>query len=968
MMKKVLNFILLLYFHSTLLAQYPAYFSNSVENGAPSNEVYWLQQDNEGYIWIGSDAGLYRYNGIRYDHFSSPKLTARSATGIIQSKQTGRIYAFNFNRQLFYVEQNELKVIESWNLAVNGLADDHNGNIWITSSEGTFKLNEKNFSITKINSKLHFKDDDGRSYSSHGISNPSGDIYYQCGNSLITWKKNTPSILQFDNPYLPVNLLFSRFSDHPWIFTYNGDRILHYSNGKYIRYNDVQLLEKLKGKKINCVFESKDGKIWIGTYSGLVCHDPKTKFTEMFYEQFSFSFGIEDSQGNFWFSTLHNGFIRIPNFNVRCWDTRDANGLPDQYNHLNLATDNIFLGGTYGFLGAMNTRSLSFQKIEHLPNADFGMIYWDKLDQCVYFNKNGQIFRYKDGRFTLVNSNGRPIKSMLHTTSGYFFMSSQGLYLTKSIKDSLSKDKMIDQEWYREICHSPFSSAYFAASNRGLVEIKSVNGKYKVIKKHVTGKQILSITDDKQNGKIYFIAFDGTLYSLDSIGKVRKILQIEIDIRATQLRYHNNVLYFATNKGILMINTKSYKRTIFNRFSGLNSNNIKALAFHGNYCWTAGEGIHRIPISEFKDDEFKSKIRLLRIALNDSTAPPSDLLQLDYGDKIAFFIDGMSLRSNDEFQFAYRIKGYNNSWITVPGSLRSIDFSSLPTGNIEIEVKLIDYQGKDSENVIRQKLYVRPPYWQRWWFYLLITMATLSLALWISRIRLNAIRKKQSIEMRRLKLENELRLTQQNALKAQMNPHFLFNVLNSIKGYIYENDKKNAARYLSDFSSLVRKVLELSSLPTVTLEKEIEALRLYIDLEAMLLQTDLEYSISIDENLEPSCIHVPALLLQPYVENAFKHGLRHKVGPKRLKIKMHMNDSDTLLIIEITDNGIGRTAAEILNNQNSSDHLSFATSAIEKRIQLLNFEKNDVVGVEIIDIFENNEPSGTMVIIRINAG
>jgi LytS/YehU family sensor histidine kinase len=136
----------------------------------------------------------------------------------------------------------------------------------------------------------------------------------------------------------------------------------------------------------------------------------------------------------------------------------------------------------------------------------------------------------------------------------------------------------------------------------------------------------------------------------------------------------------------------------------------------------------------------------------------------------------------------------------------------------------------------------------------------------------------------------------------------------------------------------------------------------------MLLQTDLEYSISIDENLEPSCIHVPALLLQPYVENAFKHGLRHKVGPKRLKIKMHMNDSDTLLTIEITDNGIGRKAAEILNNQNSSDHLSFATSAIEKRIQLLNFEKNDVVGVEIIDIFEKNEPSGTMVIIRINAG
>jgi LytS/YehU family sensor histidine kinase len=246
-------------------------------------------------------------------------------------------------------------------------------------------------------------------------------------------------------------------------------------------------------------------------------------------------------------------------------------------------------------------------------------------------------------------------------------------------------------------------------------------------------------------------------------------------------------------------------------------------------------------------------------------------------------------------------------------------------------------------------------------------LTTLVLALSTFRFRLKAIRKKQRLEMRRLRLENELRLTQQNALKAQMNPHFLFNVLNSIKGYIYENDKKNAARYLSNFSSLVRKVLELSSVPAVSLEQEVEALKLYIDLEAMLLQSDFEYSINMDMNIDVSGVQIPALLLQPYVENAFKHGLRHKSGPKRLSVDIEQNEKEGLLMIQITDNGIGRAAAELLNAQNRGEHRSFATSAMEKRIQLLNFEKKDVVGVEIRDNFERNEPSGTTVIIRIHA-
>lgn len=115
--------------------------------------MYWVFQDKEGYIWFGTDAGLYRFNGVRYEHFTSHELTARSATGIIQSRKSRRIYAYNFNKQIFYLENEKLKVIKGWNENVNGLADDGKGNIWITSGSGLFIYKEKSEKVTPVKSE-----------------------------------------------------------------------------------------------------------------------------------------------------------------------------------------------------------------------------------------------------------------------------------------------------------------------------------------------------------------------------------------------------------------------------------------------------------------------------------------------------------------------------------------------------------------------------------------------------------------------------------------------------------------------------------------------------------------------------------------------------------------------------------------------------------------------------------------------
>jgi sensor histidine kinase YesM len=219
--------------------------------------------------------------------------------------------------------------------------------------------------------------------------------------------------------------------------------------------------------------------------------------------------------------------------------------------------------------------------------------------------------------------------------------------------------------------------------------------------------------------------------------------------------------------------------------------------------------------------------------------------------------------------------------------------------------------------------------------------------------------------LEKIQLESDLRWSQQNALKAQMNPHFLFNILNSIKGYIYENDKANAIKYLSDFSSLVRDVLELSSLSYVSLEKELQFIKVYIALEAMLLEDDFEYHINVSEAIDTSYLQIPTLLLQPFVENSFKHGLRFQKGRKKLELNLRISEETDELIIDVIDNGIGREQSTKIY-QSSDKRTSFATNAINQRIELLNQEIQNSIQVTIFDLKDTEDNNiGTQVQLQI---
>ncbi|GLU54405.1 sensor histidine kinase [Dyadobacter frigoris] len=228
-----------------------------------------------------------------------------------------------------------------------------------------------------------------------------------------------------------------------------------------------------------------------------------------------------------------------------------------------------------------------------------------------------------------------------------------------------------------------------------------------------------------------------------------------------------------------------------------------------------------------------------------------------------------------------------------------------------------------------------------------------------------SISEAQKIKQVQTEFEQKIAETEMTALRAQMNPHFIFNCLNSIKLYTLENDSQTASEYLTIFSQLIRLVLENSQSEKVTLQKELETLRLYIELEAMRFKNKVHYEINIEPGIDQQYTDIPPLLLQPYVENAIWHGLMHKKEGGNIRVDVTQPFED-LLHIEITDNGVGRQLAAKYKSKSATRQKSYGLKMTSERLDIINQVYQVKADVKITDIRDAmNQVCGTKVTIQI---
>lgn len=264
-----------------------------------------------------------------------------------------------------------------------------------------------------------------------------------------------------------------------------------------------------------------------------------------------------------------------------------------------------------------------------------------------------------------------------------------------------------------------------------------------------------------------------------------------------------------------------------------------------------------------------------------------------------------------------------------------------------------------------------PAWYQTWWFKTLCILAGVAIMYIFYRQKINQEKAKglaqsSKAELKQVKAEFEKQIaeTEMVALRAQMNPHFIFNVLNSINKYILENDSEKASHYLTQFSRLIRQVLENSKSSKVSLEADLQALKLYIDLEKLRFGNKFSYTINVAENIDSKFVQFPSLLIQPYVENAIWHGLMQKAEKGHLNITITQLQENLLQVI-IEDDGIGRQKAAELKSKSATKYKSFGMQITRDRIAIVNKLFNMHATIQFQDLHNDGLPTGTRVILNI---
>ena len=314
-------------------------------------------------------------------------------------------------------------------------------------------------------------------------------------------------------------------------------------------------------------------------------------------------------------------------------------------------------------------------------------------------------------------------------------------------------------------------------------------------------------------------------------------------------------------------------------------------------------------------------------------------------------------RNPEKLMYRYRLAGLDNNWVDNARNSR-VRFSSLPPGQYVFSVAASLDGITWSEAATPFSFLILQPWWQTWWFIGAMVAMAAALGYWLFRRRVKVIRRQTALREHMAELE-------MRALRAQMNPHFIFNCLNSINRYIVKSDNATASLYLTRFAKLIRLILDNSNSKKVLLSSELEALKLYIEMERIRFDNKFDYHITIEEDVHTDSIGVPSLIIQPYVENAIWHGLLHKESNGSLWIRIRMRDENTLQCV-IEDNGVGREKAAEFRSKSATGKKSLGMKLTEDRIAVLNQYAQTNASVEIVDLEDDNRlAAGTRVVVII---
>jgi ligand-binding sensor domain-containing protein len=434
------------------------------------------------------------------------------------------------------------------------------------------------------------------------------------------------------------------------------------------------------------------------------------------------------------------------------------------------------------------------------------------------------------------------------------------------------------------------------------------------------------------------------------------------------LAKNNNIWWVATNRGLDKIvwpsaaNLTKPKEIInYSHRNGLPNSSINdILATDEGRLWLATDaGIVSFMPQQLEQAAAQKAppVHISHIAVNGQERLLSDTLSMDYWqNNIQIQYLGIHFRERGRLLYRYRLDGLDTAWIE--SHERSIQYTNLPAGDYVFWVSTQANDGSWHPNPAKIQFSIRQPFWKTNIFLAAVAGGIfLFFLLFIWQFR------------RRSRIQRQLWASKQNALHAQMNPHFIFNAMNSILYFVRQNDKRQATAFLASFSSLIRRILDNSKRSLISLSEEIDTLQRYLELEKLRLSNPTDnFKIEVSPDINTETWQLPPMLIQPLIENSIMHGLLPKTeGERRLLVSMQVVRKK--LCVTVEDNGIGRKAAGEIRSRRNITHTSYGAENITQRLKLLNQIYKKSISIEIQDLFDaDNIAAGTKIIVWIPLG
>lgn len=979
-----MTLIQLLIWQVEVYAQQFNYIQYTKDQGLAGNIAYSITQDHQGFIWIGTENGVSRYDGHSFTNFTTDDgLTDNEVLQVICDSK-GRVWFHCFSAPLCFFENGKIYNPANSPHIFNGVnttgmvdfSEDGRGVIWIrtttNANRGNYAyFNGKCFQKLPIESVAIPKRLNGvllMPLNSFGINN-KGNYFFNSNECVYEVDSNyRVTFLDSMEYVLSTGISFIKSSS---VFNTCDQMVYSYTNNVIClsRYDSLSKLDLVRvfqnSLDLNrLIFDKRTCKIWVlSNGEGVYAIDSTmNKVSDVFVKNKNVGGILEDISGNMWFATLGEGVYFLNASFIKGFKLADNSFNNQVYSFAFNKKGNLFVGYERGHIEEYNgTNRISASQLSpmKLRSNIVKKILFDSDDNPVFVLENQLVY---------VNSanNVNRIVNMGAVKDAELLKDNRLVVVTRGTSLIVSNQKLDTL-----VMHHRYTSVSSGTSE--LYYFSSIDSLFKFENNRITpdlrynfnvhGRIVdLCLTADKtlwlctyNNGVIVF--YKDTVFSF----------KLNNGLLSNQCRslYNegNGNIWVVTDKGLSKISIANndpsdYKILSLTINDGLPSEMIRQVLKRQDTLWIATDK----GLAYFSEKQLKSRTEIpiyINSVLVNGVISDTSIFAYDEN-RITFNFSAISFSSGKQIRFKYFMKGLNDKWTET--DQRTVEFGSLEPGNYTFIVLAIDKNGNESLKPASFTFSVSPPFWKRIGFQIVAVNSGLLLLVIGIKGRIKRVAK--TVHEKQL-VNRQLAEFKLEAVRAQMNPHFIFNCLNAIQHFNVSHDFDSAQQYLSDFAFLIRKTLYLSKRDFISLEEEIEFLEAYLKLEKLRFEDHFNSVIEVDPKLNPAEILVPSLLIQPFIENAINHGLKflkNKNGELKVSF-LKMNDA---LEVIITDNGIGMEHARRFKESKLSTHFSQGMALASGRIEVINkiYKSSISFSVDALDS-SNTEFPGTKILIFI---